>query len=71
MLSRAIVLFVYDCHLSGVDMHQRYTLQGFTVVENFFTPEEMEPCRKTLQKMVDDVAQKLYKTGRIKSTILV
>ena len=41
--------------------------QGYTVVENFFTLEEIEPCRESYRHLVDEIAQKLYKTGRVKS----
>ena len=41
--------------------------QGFTVVENFFTLGEIESARESFRQLVDEIAQKLYKSGRIKS----
>lgn len=41
--------------------------QGFTVVENFFTLGEIESARESFRQLVDEIAQKLYKSGRIKN----
>lgn len=44
-------------------------LQGFTVADRFFTKEEIEPCIQSYARLIDDLAQRLYKTGRIKSKV--
>lgn len=36
-------------------------------MKDFFSPSELEPCKKALEKLVDDVAQRLYKAGKISS----
>lgn len=36
------------------------------MVENFFTKEELEPCRVAIEKFVDQLAQKLHGAGKIK-----
>ncbi|KAL5011309.1 hypothetical protein ScPMuIL_009860 [Solemya velum] len=41
--------------------------EGFLVVEDFFTPEELQPCRDAIEKMVDVLADKLYKAGKVKN----
>ena len=42
-------------------------LQGYVLVENFFTTEELEPARQACSKLVDIVAQRLFKAGKISS----
>ena len=37
-------------------------------MEKFFTKDEMDPCRDAVNDLVEEVAQKLYRTKRIKST---
>ena len=37
------------------------------VLENFFTKEELEPCRKETEKQVDDLARRLFDAGKILS----
>ena len=34
-------------------------------MNDFFTKEELEPCRKTTEKLVDDLARKLFEAGKI------
>ncbi|WAR03284.1 hypothetical protein MAR_009842 [Mya arenaria] len=46
---------------------QEYFDQGFTVVEGFFTEEEIEPCRQSFARLIDNIAQKLYDTGKVKN----
>ncbi|XP_059146502.1 phytanoyl-CoA dioxygenase domain-containing protein 1-like [Physella acuta] len=41
--------------------------KGYLLVPKFFTEEELEPCRKAIEKMVDDLAQMLYDGGKIKN----
>lgn len=41
--------------------------EGFTVVEDFFTAEELQACRDDIDAMVDNLANKLYDAGKIKN----
>ncbi|KAK3096497.1 hypothetical protein FSP39_000740 [Pinctada imbricata] len=45
---------------------KQYFEEGYCVVEDFFKPEELQPCRDAIDKMVDNLAEKLYKAGKIK-----
>ena len=36
------------------------------VIDNFFTDEELEPCRQEIATIVDKLANKLYNAGKIK-----
>ena len=38
-------------------------------MENYFYPEEIEPCKQACDQLVDDLANRLYKAGKIKSKI--
>ncbi|CAL1527986.1 unnamed protein product, partial [Lymnaea stagnalis] len=40
---------------------------GFLLVPKFFTEEELEPCKKSIEDQVDILAQKLYDGGKIKN----
>ena len=40
------------------------------VIENFFTDEELEPCRQEIATIVDKLANKLYNAGKIKGTCI-
>lgn len=40
--------------------------EGYVVVEEFFKPEELEACREDIKSTVEELAQKLYKAGKIK-----
>lgn len=44
--------------------------QGFTHIENIFTDEELQPSIDALRRTVDEIAQKLYKAGKIKSRFM-
>ena len=44
-----------------------FVIQGVVVIENFFKPEELEPCKKTIEDLVDKLAQKLLDNGKITS----
>ena len=35
------------------------------VLDSFFTKEELEPCRKETEKLVDELARKLFEAGKI------
>lgn len=34
-------------------------------MEDFFTPEELQPCRDSISQMVDNLADKLHQAGKI------
>jgi hypothetical protein len=40
--------------------------EGYIVVRDFFTREELDPCRSDIEVMVEQLAQKLYKAGKVK-----
>ncbi|XP_013406918.1 uncharacterized protein LOC106171228, partial [Lingula anatina] len=40
--------------------------EGYVVVEDFFTHEELDACRDAVAGLVDDLAKKLYDGGKIK-----
>ncbi|XP_052220569.1 probable alpha-ketoglutarate-dependent hypophosphite dioxygenase [Dreissena polymorpha] len=44
---------------------QQYFDEGYTVVRDFFTPEELQPCRDAIADMVDQLAKKLHEAGKI------
>ena len=37
------------------------------MVRDFFTRDELEPCKRDIEVMVEALAQKLYKAGKVKS----
>jgi hypothetical protein len=43
----------------------QYYEDGYVVVRDFFKPEELEPCKEAIAEMVDELAEKLYKGGKI------
>ncbi|XP_021346376.1 uncharacterized protein LOC110445873, partial [Mizuhopecten yessoensis] len=45
---------------------RKYFEDGFVIVEDFFTPEELNPCKEAITVVVDDVANMLFKKGKIK-----
>ena len=38
------------------------------IVEDFFRGDELDPCRKAMEALVDNLAQRLYKAGKIMGT---
>ncbi|XP_005105567.1 uncharacterized protein LOC101849867 isoform X4 [Aplysia californica] len=40
--------------------------KGYLIVPEFFKKEELDACRKDIEKLVEDLAQWLYKAGKIK-----
>lgn len=42
--------------------------QGFIIIKDFFKPEELNPVRDAIDGLVEDLAQKLYKAGKIKGS---
>lgn len=41
--------------------------EGFTIVSDYFTPDELQPCRDAVGDLVEELAQKLYNAGKIKN----
>lgn len=39
--------------------------EGFLIVEDFFSQEQLQSCRNDIEAMVDDLAKKLYAAGKI------
>lgn len=48
-------------------LHKTGVFQGYLIIKDFFTKEELEACRDDLEDEVDKLANKLYKAGKIKS----
>ena len=38
-------------------------------MRNFFTPDELQPCREAVGELVEELAQKLFKAGKIKGLL--
>ncbi|XP_053403695.1 uncharacterized protein LOC123537801 [Mercenaria mercenaria] len=49
------------------DLIRQYFENGYLVIEDFFTEEELQPARDCINQIVDDLAQKLFKAGKIKN----
>ncbi|KAK3093622.1 hypothetical protein FSP39_018239 [Pinctada imbricata] len=47
-------------------MIKQYFEEGYMMIEKFFDPEELNPCRDSIAELVEELAQKLYKGGKIK-----
>ncbi|XP_033763921.1 uncharacterized protein LOC117345084 [Pecten maximus] len=45
---------------------RKFFEDGFVIVEDFFTPEELNPCKEDIADVVDEVANMLWKKGKIK-----
>ena len=45
----------------------QYFEDGFIIVEDLFTRDELQPEMDELAQRVEDMAQRLYETGRIKN----
>ena len=41
-------------------------LQGFLIIEKFFTDEEIKPVQGDINELVNDLANALFKAGLIK-----
>jgi hypothetical protein len=50
--------------LSNEEMKQFFD-KGYVLVEDFFTREELDPCKDAINVLVDALAQKLYNGGKI------
>lgn len=46
------------------------SFQGYLVIEDFFREDELQPVRDCINRVVDDLALKLYKAGKIKSMFI-
>jgi hypothetical protein len=46
---------------------KQFFKDGYLVIESFFTPEELDPAKEAVKQLVEDLADKLYKAGKIKS----
>eukprot|EP00058_Branchiostoma_floridae_P017594 XP_002603083.1 hypothetical protein BRAFLDRAFT_63284 [Branchiostoma floridae] len=42
--------------------------EGYVLVKDFFTPEELQPVRDAVEDLVDKLADKMHKAGKIKDT---
>ncbi|XP_013416111.1 uncharacterized protein LOC106177776 [Lingula anatina] len=40
--------------------------EGYVIVEDFFSPEELDPVREGVNSLVDEFAQRLYDAGKIR-----
>ncbi|XP_046567729.1 probable alpha-ketoglutarate-dependent hypophosphite dioxygenase isoform X2 [Haliotis rubra] len=49
-------------------MIKQFFEKGYVIVEDFFTREEMDPCRTAIEGLVEELAQKLFKAGKITDT---
>ncbi|WAR31467.1 hypothetical protein MAR_034009 [Mya arenaria] len=45
---------------------EQFFTKGYLVVEDYFTPEELDPMTPVLNQFVDNVANRLYKAGKVK-----
>jgi len=50
--------------LSG-DKIAEFFDKGFLIIDNFFLPSELDACKNDVEKVVEDLAQVLYKAGKI------
>lgn len=46
-------------------MIKQFFEDGYVIVKDFFTKEELEPCKKAIERFVDQLAHKLYNAGKI------
>lgn len=49
--------------------HPFYSFKGYVIVKDFFSKEELEPCKKAIERFVDQLAQKLFNAGKIDGKI--
>ncbi|XP_060071937.1 uncharacterized protein LOC132551810 [Ylistrum balloti] len=47
------------------DEVRRFFLEGYVLVKDVFRKETLETCKTAINEMVDELAQKLYKAGKI------
>lgn len=41
--------------------------QGYVLVEDYFSPEELDPVKLSVKRVLDDFAAYMHKHGKIKS----
>jgi hypothetical protein len=54
-------LFSVILFLSSINI-----FQGFVIVEDFFDKKLLDDCREAVNELVEQLAQKLFKAGKIK-----
>ncbi|CAH1232779.1 Hypp506 [Branchiostoma lanceolatum] len=42
--------------------------EGYLLVKDYFTPEELQPVREAVEELVDDLAQRMRRAGKITDT---
>jgi hypothetical protein len=50
------------------DQLRRFAADGFLIVDNFFSPDDLLPVQREIDGLVDDMAQRLLRAGRIRDT---
>ncbi|KAK7488659.1 hypothetical protein BaRGS_00020112 [Batillaria attramentaria] len=48
------------------NMIRQFFEEGYVIVDEFFTQEELDACRVAIARQVDDLANLLYRAGKIK-----
>lgn len=48
------------------EMIRKFFEDGFVIVENFFDKSDLDKCREAVNELVEHLAQKLFKAGKIK-----
>ncbi|KAL5022739.1 hypothetical protein ScPMuIL_001894 [Solemya velum] len=46
---------------------RKYFEDGYVIVRDVFSREQLDPCKDAINKAVEELAQKLYKAGKIKN----
>jgi hypothetical protein len=59
--------FVYVICMAGLLSLKLVTFQGFLLLDSFFKPEELDPGKVAVNDLVDELANRLYEAGKIKS----
>jgi len=62
-----VFFYIYIKHATERLIINLHLFQGYVVVQSFFTKEELQPVIESINEIVDDVAEKLYKAGKISS----
>ncbi|KAK3715067.1 hypothetical protein QZH41_012139, partial [Actinostola sp. cb2023] len=60
-----VFFYIYIKHATERLIINLHLFQGYVVVQSFFTKEELQPVIESINEIVDDVAEKLYKAGKI------
>eukprot|EP00058_Branchiostoma_floridae_P020986 XP_002606476.1 hypothetical protein BRAFLDRAFT_93267 [Branchiostoma floridae] len=47
---------------------RQYFDEGYVLVKDFFQPEELQPVRDAVEELVDELAQRMHKAGKITDT---